>query len=516
LEHGHGLIIKQRTRKMPPPSKKTRCDSVIVPEAPVSAAAGLPRPADVLYQCLRAFNEWQDSLDPHAYGNQGNIVAVAAFDDGSTSIRVDSVEKKMQAQVNDQLYLGVRANKDKLVHGSVVGLYSYTRMAFLDMTKGVVSPKASPSCAQLATSIASKGALFLVIALGYDYFSFCSVDNGQFLGIDPSYKVYGMSASSDLSVGSTCDEDVVESIPEDAVFLVRPERSDGSTISLFSPARQTFLRGNSKGFFDAESVSPGDLESYEPSLVMDAAGVGGLSETSTWVPRSSLARKFSAQRSVWAFSAWREKQTASGHMWDGNVVAMAKEDPTSNGIVISEIVHKMPGPPTSIHLGAVSDAGSISHCSVIALHCAEHSSFLVHNTGQTCAAGQHPAIPADSRRCQFLVLALGERQFALYHIHCSRFLVAMSPDKIVALPAKTPFELSKVSDEKIINELPQGAVFIVRPERSNGSIVSLKSQRFQTYLTLNADNTVSALATSAGPSQQFQVVLLMDMKLLSE
>jgi hypothetical protein len=508
--------IKQQTQKMPPPPNKKRSASAMIPETPASSAAGFAGATDVLCQCLRAFTEWHDALDPHAYGNQGNIVAVPAIDGESNSIRVDSIEKIVQSQINNQLYLGVRAKKDKLVHGSVVGLYSYARKAFLDMTKGVVSPKPSPSCAQLTTGIQSKGALFLVIDLGYDYFAFCSIDNGQFLGINPSYEVHGMWSSSDLSIGSTCDVDVIESIPEDAVFWVRSERSDGSTISLYSPARQRFLRLSPKGFFDAESDTPGDLESYQPVLVMDAAGVGGLNETSTWIPRSRSARKFAIQRSVRAFSIWKDNLASSDVHWDGNVVAVAKEDPTSNGIAISEAVHKTPAPPTSIHLGEVADVESISHCNVIALHCAEHNSFLVHNVGQICAAGPRSAtdIPADSRRSLFLVIELGDHQFAFYHIDCNRFLVAMAPDKIVALPAKTPLELPKVSDETIIDQLPEGAVFVVRPERSNGTVVSLKSQRFQTYLTLNADKTVSAVATSAGPSQQFQVVLLMDTKLL--
>jgi hypothetical protein len=481
----------------------------MIPE--VQPSPNVVRPPDLLDQCQEAFVEWLDSLDPQAYGNQGNIVAVPAIDCGSTSIRVNSTETKMQAPVNDERYLGVHAKKHQLVHGGVVALYSNACKAFLNMTNGVVSPKACP-----LLSIESKGALFLVIDLGYDYFAFRSIDDGQLLGINRSYVVHGMWSSTDLAIGSATDVDVIESIPDDAVFWVRSELSDGSTISLYSPARQRFLRVNNNGVVDVWRAAPGDCESYYPILVMDAAGLGGLDESCTWVPRSRLGRKFTIQLSARAFSTWRDKLVASTRVFDGNVVAKATEGPISNGIITSELVQKMPTPPTAKQLGKLADVGSISHCNVIALHCVEHNSFLVLDAGQIRAAGPSPAtsIPADSRRCVFLVVELGDHQFAFYHIHYSRFLVAMSPEKIVAIQAKTSIESSKVSDEVIISQLPQEAIFNVQRESSNGSVVSLKSKRFHTYLTVNGDKTVHAAATCVRASQKFRIVLIMRTKLL--
>jgi hypothetical protein len=473
------------------------------------------RPPDFLSQCFRAFNNWHSLLEKHDYGKKGNLVACPGMDRDTGTIYVaetNVVEHDVSSE-SELPCLGFTGTKSHLIHGSVVSLYCDASKCFLQLEDGRARPKRCPSVHQLPTN--STNELFLVVDLGHGCFALYNIKLGQFVGINASFEVYGLCSVADIAEGGVGDEDLVEGIPDDAIFVVRSERSDASLISFFSLFRKRFLTIRSDSI-EATATQTGDYQLFRVVVVMDSACLGGLNDRSKWVPANSLARKFTIQQCFNAFFKWVAGLATLANQLDGNLVGVAKQNPSTGDISAPETeVMKQSYKNMEICLGSPGRACSLTHCNVVVLASLKLRRLLVFDFGKAISMSSVP-ITCEARRCQFLVLKLGENRCAFYHVHCGSFLVVKSPDEVVPIQPKCHLERASVSDEQILSRVPEGGIFTVKLERSDGSAVSLFSDKFQRFLTFAEDGKINATGTSPGDQQLIQVVLLMKVELFPE
>jgi hypothetical protein len=474
------------------------------------------RPPDFLSQCFRAFNNWYSLLEKHDHGKKGNLVACPGIDcdTGTIYVAETNVVEHDVSSASELPCLGFTGTKSHLIHGSVVSLYCDASKSFLQLEDGLACPNEASSCQSLPTDSTTE--LFLVVDLGHGCFALYNVKLGLFVGINASFEVYGLCSSANLAGGGVCDEDIVERIPDDAIFVVRSERSDDSLVSFCSLFRKRFLSIESDSI-EATATRPGLHELIRIVVVMDSKCLGGLDERSNWIPASSSSRKFTIQQCFNAFFKWQAGLATLANRLDGVLVGLAKQDPATGDISVPKtevLQHAVKLEET--RLGAPGRAGSLSHCNVVALTSLKLDRLLLLDFGKICINHDKFNITHEARRCQFLVLKLGENLCAFYHVHCGSFLVVKSPDEVVAIQPKSHLERASVSDEQILSRVPDGAVFTVKREGIEGSAVSLFSNKFQRFLTFTEDGKINATGTSPGDQQLIQVVLLMKVELFAE
>jgi hypothetical protein len=140
-----------------------------------------------------------------------------------------------ESTAEDGVFWGVIGNKSHLAHGSVVAIACDGSQRSLKMA----GSRVCASSEKLSGDPLSH--LFLVVDLGNDCFAFYGLSAGRFLGISSHFEVYGLCSSANLKKDPLDDEDVVEAIPDDALFIARSERSDGSLVSFLSLFQKRFL-----------------------------------------------------------------------------------------------------------------------------------------------------------------------------------------------------------------------------------------------------------------------------------
>jgi hypothetical protein len=250
---------------------------------------------------------------------------------------------------------------------------------------------------------------------------------------------------------------------------------------------------------------------------MDSSRLGGLDGQYAWVPASGLARKFTIQHCFHAFSRWKAGLATSPNRLDGNLVGVVKQDPSTGEISISDTdIVKQPQRPNSTRLGTPGRTDSLSHCSVVALRSRKIDRFMRTLLGSVAGSVNAPQITPTSRNRPYLVLKIAENEFAFYNVYWNSFLVVESPDSVIPFQPKMHLGREAVSDEHILSRIPEGAVFIVKSEGSDGSAISLYSKKFHTFVTMTDDGKVNASATSPGDSELFRIVLLMKVDLFAE
>jgi hypothetical protein len=190
------------------------------------------RPSAFLAQCFQAFALWYYCL--RSRDVRGNIIVIPEIDYGKGVVRIARTEFAQQDRSTTVrgAYVGFTGTLSHLIHGSVVAIYCDESKSFLEMNGSLVYPKECTSSEKLPRDAITY--LFLVIDLGYGYIAFYNMETGRFLGVSTDLDVYGISSTADLNEDGLGDEDTMEEIPNDALFVVRPERSDGSLVSFFS------------------------------------------------------------------------------------------------------------------------------------------------------------------------------------------------------------------------------------------------------------------------------------------
>jgi hypothetical protein len=484
----------------------------LVSSVPCESEAIKHRPSDFLSQCVRAFNQWFSLKNEH---KKGNVVVIPALDDEKGVVHIATTDVTLQdgSTVEENVYLGVTGTQFDLVHGSVVAIYCDASQRFLQMVGRRVNPKEGASSEKLSRDALSH--LFLVVDLGHDCFAFYGIKAGRFLGISSGFEVYGLWSAADLKKDPLDDEDVVEAIPDDALFIARSERSDGSLVSFLSLFQKRFL-GIENGSIHASTTTVGPCETFRIVVVMDSSRLGGLDEQCAWVPASGLARKFTIQHCFNAFSQWKAGLATFPNRLDGNLVGVLKQDPSTGEISISDTEIVQSQRLSSARLGIPGRVDSLSHCNVVALRSRKIDRFMRTQLGSVAGSVNAPQITPTSRNRPYLVLTIAENEFAFYNVYWNSFLVVESPDSVIPFQPKMHLGREAVSDEHILSRIPEGAVFIVKSEGSDGSAISLYSKKFHTFVTMTDDGKVNASATSPGDSELFRIVLLMKVDLFAE
>jgi hypothetical protein len=113
------------------------------------------------------------------------------------------------------------------------------------------------------------------------------------------------------------------------------------------------------------------------------------------------------------------------------------------------------------------------------------------------------------------VIHSGDNRWSFYSILHDQFLVLKSPTELICVQPNVSLRTPDISDNIVLERVPDGAWFYINQESSDGHSVSLLSQKSQTYVTVNDDGTASAEADSPGDSQLFQIVLIMTVDWMS-
>jgi hypothetical protein len=161
------------------------------------------------------------------------------------------------------------------------------------------------------------------------------------------------------------------------------------------------------------------------------------------------------------------------------------------------------------YLGMQACCPSIHHGNVVAFYCAAQKRFLRILDSKASFFTQKKDILKlprgwDSER--FLVISLGGGRFAFYSI-CHSQLLAMAAKQVIGIPCAKQLD-SLTADERFKAEIPSEAIFVVNPERSDQSAVSLYSEKYQNYITMT-DVDVSGDGKKPRAEQTFDIVLVM-------
>jgi hypothetical protein len=219
------------------------------------------------------------------------------------------------------------------------------------------------------------------------------------------------------------------------------------------------------------------------------------------------------QQSYDAFVKWKRGIESCPNRFNGNVIAVAKEASVLGDILPPRTENVCgSGKNSKVRLGKVTGMGDLSHGNVVALRMVARDRFL--ETDGTAAqlhsrSCDAEKLPLEDYEVHFLVAELGEDRYSFYNVYHDQFLVAKSPQNIIGLQRKVNLSRSELSDETFLDQIPRGAVFIVKPGNCQGSVVSLYSETCKGYVTAPDYEKLEATATAVGSVELFQVVLLM-------
>jgi hypothetical protein len=349
--------------------------------------------------------------------------------------------------------------------------------------------------------------LFLVVALGDHHFAFYSVMFDQFLGAFPSRTVYGLWPAVALCPQGISDETFLSQIPSCAVFVVLEESSDGSVLSIFSKRTKQFVEMAATGYIECKAARVSTLATFQIASVMDAEKLMSRLNVS---PAHESAAATTIHQSFTRFVTWKDGLKDSADWRKGNV--MAAVEATSAGDIVdvrTEVVSHAVTESKTVQLGKLAMMRDLSHGNVVAFHSPKHKGFLDMTWNQIkwieCEAGK---LSLTEHRTYFLVIELGNDRFSFYSISHEKFVVAKSNNALIGVQPSKCLRDSRVADQFIYDCIPDGGVFVVKQERSDGSSMSLYSENLQTYVTVRDGGTVDVTAMSPGESQCFQLVLL--------
>jgi hypothetical protein len=470
---------------------------------------GKELPSDFLAQSLRAFRGWHDSLAEHNHRFKGNLFAIPELggETGTVRVATTNVVKRETAGIYQHVYLGFRGTTRSLVHGSVVALRDHAQKYERYIN---VLPRSSDRYVDTHPSIDD---LFLVIDLGNHHFSFYNIGNDHLLGLshgerDPPWSsTFGCCPVRDLSESGISDHEFISEIPNSSIFVVQPERPDGAIVSLYSKC--------AKGFFPSDSSTGASAcDPFQIVVAFEAAAVvAGCSKRKVLPSAWPCTAASIMQQSYDAFVKWKREIESFPNRFSGNMIAAAKEASVLGDVLPprTEIVCGS-GKISEVQLGKVTGMGDLSYGNVVALRMIARDRFLetdgtsakLHS--RSCDAEK---LPLADNEVHFLVAELGEDRYSFYNIYHDQFLVAKSPQNIIGLQRKLNLSRSELSDEAFLDQIPRGAIFIVKPGNCQGSVVSLYSETCKGYVTSPERQKLEATATAVGNAELFQVVLLM-------
>jgi hypothetical protein len=484
------------------------------------SASGPACPTDFLPQCLRTFTEWRDSLDGRSDRLEGNFVAFPEIDSCSGSVRIAKtvVVDVAETEENDQVYLGDQGKLSDLVHGSVIALHSVAHDRFVQMTASQTKSRSSQVLGRLPK--AWERELFLVVHLGYQHLAFYNVNNGKFLGINSvSRFAHGYWPGNDLLCPGIDDGKFLDSTPKAAIFVVQRERSDGSVISIFSKYSKTFLRMAEDGTVDAKPDGSSAWKNFRIVVVMNSKHIVR--------PPGSFERAWSVecattstiQQCYSTFVSWKNGLNSFSGCFDGNLMSTVQVVAASGDVLapVTKVIRTSTGTNTLVQLGKVVPSTRVSHGNVVALYHEKSGLFLETNFNQVRGGSKGTAgkLKLTDYRPNLLVISSGDNRFSFYSICHDQFLVLKSPTEMVCLQPNVSLRTPCVSDDVVLDRVPDGAWFYINQEGSDGYQISLLSEKFQTYVTIDDGGKANAMATSPGDSQLFQIVLIMSVDWMS-
>jgi hypothetical protein len=493
--------------------------------------ASPPTTTNFLYQCLSAFNEWIGTLDTFEQRFQGNLVAVPEIDKESGLVRIEKTEivPPESPTTNDIVYLGVHGTKKHLVHGSVVAFFAKgsAQNAFLH-------GKETLNVQRLSDHLPKKWdeTLFLVVDLGHCHFAFYNTARHVFLGATLSGEVAEHSTALDLSAPGVQDDDFIGCVPPGAVFVVQSEKDDGGKVSLYSKQTKSFIGVTHDGYVRSSksrySHGAGDL-SLQIAVIMESWRLENVAQSE----RPLLPRANTIQQCFETFETWKQGLATFPGKCDGNLVATAREITVVGDIGSPQTeVHFRPDKDSRLRVGKLGTINNLTSGSVVVLHnrglnrdieinrgrvsakppFGSYSTRLTHQNGNyhvsnLCLA--HTDYP-------LLVIRLGRERIAFYHVQSEEFLVMKPDSSVVGVQGRRFLRHSDVSDEFFVNQIPEGAVFVMTTESSDHSAVSFYSEKFGRYLTVNNDQSVGGSIDGPGPSQMFLIIVLMNIERFGE
>jgi hypothetical protein len=483
-----------------------------------------------LYQCLTAFNEWISSLDSFEQRFQGNLVAVPTIDKESGLVWIEKTEIVPQdsSPASNTVYLGVRGTKNRLVHGSVVAFFAKgsTQNAFLHGKK-----------VQRLSGRLPKDwdeTLFLVVDLGHCHVAFYNTARHVFLGVALNGEVFEHYAAVDLSAPGVKDEDFISAVPPGAIFVMQSEKEDGGNVSLYSKRCKSFIGVTSGGCttWSKSVYGPGDL-SLQMAVIMES----WLLENVGQGERPLLPRANTIQQCFETFETWTKGLASFPGKCDGNLVATAREITVVGdiGSPQTEVHFSSDAKDSRIRAGKLGTINNLATGNVVVLHNKGLNRDLEINRGQVGVKPPPPIYGTAGTRLMYqnghfhvsnlypsdtsyplLIVHLGRDRIAFYHIQSEEFLVMKPNSSVVGVQARRLLRHSDVSDEFFVNQIPEGAVFVMNTERSDHSAVSFYSEKFERYLTVNKDQSVNGSSDSPGPSQMFHIIVLMSIERFGE
>jgi hypothetical protein len=482
-----------------------------------------------LYQCLSAFNEWISSLDSFEERFQGNLVAVPEIDAESGLIRVGKtvIVPEYRSPASDTVYLGGRGMKDRLVHGSVVALFAKgsAQNAFLH---GKKVPRLSDCLPKDWDET-----LFLVVDLGHCHVAFYNTARHVFLGVDLNGNVFEHYAAVDLSASGVQDKDFMSSVPPGAIFVIQPENADESSVSLYSKRSKSFIGVTREGCITSSTSVYGDGDlSLQVALIMESWRLDNVGHRE----RLQLPRANTIQQCFEIFEAWAKGLDSFPGKYDGNLVATAREITVVGDIGLPRTeLHFRPGKKDSwIRVGKLGTINDLATGNVVVLHNKELNRDLEINQGHVGAKPPEDRYSTEITRLAWqnghyhvsdlypsdtnyplLVIGLGRNRIAFYHVHSEEFLVMKPNSSVVGVQARKFLRHSDVSDELFLNQIPEGAVFVMNTVRSDHSAVSFYSEKLGRSLTVNNDR-LEGSSDGPGPSQMFHIIVLMNIERFGE
>jgi hypothetical protein len=223
----------------------------------------------ILAQSVKVFKDWTHILPTATDCKLGNLVAVTQVHPTSGHILFPFTEifAGCKSPSHKEIRLGKMKTKRCLSSGNVVALYNWRHSRFVRIMEGQASTAHDSAVDELRLGWGCEQ--FLVISHGNDHeYSFYSVLHHQFLAMKRPDLVSGIRPSVDLRE-SPEDNEFVERIPEECIFVVKAEHSDHGQVSLYSKVHQRYITVHGNSTVDGAGTRPGDSETFAVVLLMD-------------------------------------------------------------------------------------------------------------------------------------------------------------------------------------------------------------------------------------------------------
>jgi hypothetical protein len=173
-----------------------------------------------------------------------------------------------------------------------------------------------------------------------------------------------------------------------------------------------------------------------------------------------------------AFRDWHDSLDTRSDRFNGSLVAIPEIESETGVVCVATtnvVKSEEPQHHNTIYFGVKGTMASLVHGSVVALYNRAHDGFMSVNS-----LGPLNRLPKSGQL--FLVVDLGNHHFSFYSILNDRLVGFSHGDGLFGCFPVRDLSSVGISDNEFIAEIPSAAVFVVRPELRDGTMISVYSK----------------------------------------